>query len=195
MSDISGRLRTAASIYDASYPPDVLNGAPDPHITTLTPNTIAAGAPATTVTVTGTNFEATSVVEVDGIAQATTFVSPTSLTISYDPVNAGTEQFTVRNTSGKESNSVPFTVGALTAFAAEPEPEQPDPDPGLTAEQVSGWTVDQAMNFVIDHPDQADDVAALERDGKARVTLLTWLEEYGRLSEPTDAERETGTQL
>ncbi len=134
MTDISGRLRTATSIYDASYPPAVF--APDPHINTLAPNTIAAGQPATTVTVTGTDFEATSVVEVDGIAQATTYVSPTSLTISYDPVNAGTELFTVRNTSGKESNSVPFVVGALAATQAvtkrkarEPIAAEPTPEP------------------------------------------------------------------
>lgn len=133
MTDISGRLRRAQSVYDASYPPAVF--APDPQINTLAPNTVSAAAGPTTITVNGTDFEATSVVEVDGTAQATTFVSPTVLTISYDPTVAGTDQFTVRNTSGKESNSVPFVVGALAGTQAATskrrarEPVEPAPEP------------------------------------------------------------------
>lgn len=134
MSDISGRLRQAQSVYDASYPPAVY--APDPQITTLTPNTVSAAAGPTTVTVTGTNFDEDSVVEINQAAQTTTYVSPTSLTVSYDPTVAGTVQFTVRNTSDEESNSVPFVVGALAATQAtskrkarEPAVAEPTPEP------------------------------------------------------------------
>lgn len=156
MSDLSTRLRQAATVYDASYPPGVY--APDPHINTLTPNTVSAAAGPTTVTVAGTDFEATSVVEIAGTAQATTFVSPASLTVSYDPTVAATVQFTVRNTSGKESNSVPFVVGALSA------------------DDVSAMTVEETKEFVMTNPGSAGTVEDLERQGKARSGLLTWFE-------------------
>lgn len=127
MSDLGARLRSAATVYDQSYPPSVY-GPPDPNITSLTPNTVSAAAGATTITVTGSNFAAGSVVEINQAAQPTTYVSPTSLTVSYDPTVAGTVTFTVRNVNNEESNSVPFTVGALGGFASvEAEPGEPEP--------------------------------------------------------------------
>lgn len=123
MTDIASRLRQ----YDQSYPPSILE--PDPRVVSLSPATVSAAAGATTVTVTGENFTATSVVEVNQVAQPTTFVNATSLTISYDPTAAGTTMFSVRDGSG-ESNSVPFNVTALAAedvTAPEPEPPQPQP--------------------------------------------------------------------
>ena len=139
MSDIS-MLRRVLDPYDASYPPGIY--AADPHIDTLSPSTVSAAAGPTTVTVAGTNFEAGSVVEINQAAQTTTFVSPTSLTVSYDPSVAGTVGFTVRNPNDEESNSVPFVVGALAGTQAAPKrrngkteaamqpttPEQPNPD-------------------------------------------------------------------
>jgi hypothetical protein len=117
-------LTDLARYYDESYPPSLWGGGgptlPDPHITTLAPNSGSAAAGPIAITVTGTNFEATSVVEVDQVALATTFVSATSLTTSYDPATAGTKLFTVRNVNDEESNSVPFTV------AAEVEEDQPE---------------------------------------------------------------------
>lgn len=83
---------------------------PDPAITSLSPNTASAAAGAVTITVTGTDFVSGSTIEIDQAAVPTTFVSATSLTTSYDPATEGTKQFTVRNPSNQESNSVPFTV-------------------------------------------------------------------------------------
>jgi hypothetical protein len=104
------RMRVeVTAYYDASYPPSILGA--DPHISTLTPNTVAASAGPVTVTVTGTNFSAASVVEVNQAAQVTAYVSPTVLTISYDPTVAATVMFTVRD-GAQESNSVPFVVTA-----------------------------------------------------------------------------------
>lgn len=157
MSDVSAVLRRAASIYDGSYPPEVL-GVVDPHINSLVPSTVSAAAAATTITVNGTNFEAGSVVEINGTAQTTTYVSPTVLTISYDPTVAATVMFTVRNPNEEESNSVPFVVGAITA------------------REVSAMTVDDVKAFVTDHPDEAGDVAQHEAQGKARSGLLSWLD-------------------
>lgn len=103
--------------YNESYPPSVYEGGgtppgpPDPFIASLAPNTGSAAAGPITVTVTGTDFDATSVVEIDQVAQATTFVSATSLTVSYDPTVTGVFGFTVRR-DPEESNTVPFTVTA-----------------------------------------------------------------------------------
>lgn len=145
MSDIP-LLRRVLDTYDASYPPDILGGGPDPHIDTLAPSTASAAGGPSTVTITGTNFEAGSTVEINQAAQPTTYVSATSLTVSFNPSVAGTVQFTVRNPNDEESNSVPFVVGALAATQAAPkrrngkteaamqpttpEPDQPDePEP------------------------------------------------------------------
>lgn len=109
--------------YDQSLPPSVY-GAGDPRISSLAPNTASASSGPITVTVNGSNFESGSVVEIDGAAQATTFVSATRLTVSYDPSTAGTVIFTVRNPDALESNNSPFVVTALVAAtdAVEGEP-------------------------------------------------------------------------
>jgi hypothetical protein len=111
-----------AGYYDESYPPSLWGGGtpgvPDPHIDTLAPSSGSAAAGPITITVTGSNFEAGSVVEVDQAPVTTAFVSATSLTATYDPSTTGTKLFTVRNPNEEESNSVPFTV------AAEAEEEQ-----------------------------------------------------------------------
>lgn len=112
--------------YDGSYPPSVLHPVPDPDITALAPNTGSAAGGAITVTVTGTGFEPTSVIEIDQIAAPTTFVSATELTTSFDPTTAGTVTFTVRNTSGKESNSSPFTVGAAAVRESKRKAKPPE---------------------------------------------------------------------
>lgn len=133
MTDLGPTLRRLSAVYSDSYPPSVLaGGAPDPQIASLAPTTVSAAAGPTTITVTGTDFEATSVVEVNQAAQPTTFVDAGHLTISYDPTVAGTVQFTVRNTSGQESNSVPFVVssgaeGFARAAAPELTPDEPEP--------------------------------------------------------------------
>jgi hypothetical protein len=53
---------------------------PTPTITTITPNTTAAGAAAFTLTIIGTNFVAASIVNFRGTTRTTTFVSTTQLT-------------------------------------------------------------------------------------------------------------------
>jgi len=120
-----------ARYYEESYPPSLWGGGggpvlPDPHIDSLNPATGSAAAGPIAITVTGTNFEAGSVVEVDQVALPTTYVSATSLTTSYDPATAGTHQFTVRNTNDEESNSVPFIVGAAEEPEAAPQAAEPE---------------------------------------------------------------------
>lgn len=115
--------------YDQSYPPSLWQGL-DPSITSLSPNTGSAAAGPIAVTVTGTDFDSSSKVEINQIEQPTTFVSATTLTVSYDPTAAGTVTFTVRR-GEQESNSVPFVVTATgvqegeTAATPAPSPEPP----------------------------------------------------------------------
>src|SRR5215467_14096007 len=52
---------------------------PVPSISTLNPSALAAGAPAFTLTVTGSNFVPTSVVQFNGLARPTTFISSAKL--------------------------------------------------------------------------------------------------------------------
>src|SRR3954471_24029503 len=155
--DIAARLRTSTVLayYDQSYPTALLMPATDPHIDTLAPNTMSAAAGAATVTVTGRNFEPTSVVEVDQAPQTTTYVSPTQVTVTRFPGPTGVVMFTVRNASGEESNSVPFTVTTLTA------------------DEVVAGTIDEVKAWVADNPDQAPQVAVAERAARARSTLLS----------------------
>lgn len=151
MSDVSARLlRTALAAYDASYPPEVLGIEPDPRITGVSPAGIsAAGGPAT-LTVNGTDFAATSVIEIDQVAQATTYVNATTLTTNWNPSVSGPVAITVREGTG-ESNSWPYNVGALALTTEEsdmpddvttgnfpqPEPQPTEPEPEGPGEEIS----------------------------------------------------------
>lgn len=125
-------LRRAAAYYDASYPPDILGGGggpggpSDPHITSLAPNTAEEDTGTVTVNVNGRDFGVASQAEVDGAAQATTFVNSGHVTFGFDTTaGAGTYNVSVRNVDDAESNDVAFTV---TAAAEEPEAPPPEED-------------------------------------------------------------------
>src|SRR5207248_2725073 len=75
---------------------------PVPAPTRRTPDLVPAGQPGLTLTVTGTNFVAGSVVRWNGTARATTYVSATQLTATIPPADvavAGTPQVTVVNSA------------------------------------------------------------------------------------------------
>src|SRR5258708_13963597 len=96
---------------------------PVPTITTLSPPTSAAGGPAFTLPVDGTNFVNTSTVNFAGAARTTTFVSATQLTaaiLASDIATAGTPAVTVTNPAPGRgtSNSVAFTVTSTGSFTA-----------------------------------------------------------------------------
>ena len=90
---------------------------PVPAITTLLPTGTTAGSGAFTLTVNGTGFINGSVVNFNGSARATTYVSATQLTaaiLAADIASAGTPAITVTNPSpgGGTSNAVTFNVAA-----------------------------------------------------------------------------------
>ena len=89
---------------------------PFPVITTVAPTSVAAGATtAPLLTLTGTGFNATSVIEINGGPRATTFVSSTSLTTQLaqgDIAAGGVDQIQVFNAApgGGTSNIAVFSV-------------------------------------------------------------------------------------
>lgn len=109
--------------FDESYPPSAYAPPPPgtaPTITTLAPATSVVGV-LVTVTVTGTNFVSGSVIQSDGAALPTTFVSATSLTVTGTPLVDGTSQVTVRNPDAQVSNAMTYTVTTVVGLAADEE--------------------------------------------------------------------------
>jgi outer membrane protein assembly factor BamB len=89
-------------------------------LTSLTPAAVNAGTGATVITATGSGFTASSVIEWNGTALTTSFVSATSLTATLpvaDLAAPGAVSVTVSNASsgGASSAVVTFTIGEQTA--------------------------------------------------------------------------------
>lgn len=83
-----------------------------PVLASMSPNTAVAGAAATTLSVTGSNFTSSSVVQWNGSARPTTFVSSTQLTASLtaaDLASAGAATVNVLS-GGNVSNSMSFLL-------------------------------------------------------------------------------------
>jgi uncharacterized repeat protein (TIGR01451 family) len=96
---------------------------PVPAITSLLPSTAAAGSGAFTLTVNGSNFVNGAVVNFNGNARTTSFVSATQLTaaiLANDVASAGTPSVTVTNPSpgGGTSNPLTFTITGPAAPSA-----------------------------------------------------------------------------
>ena len=88
---------------------------PIPTISSLSPNSAAAGSAAFTLTIIGTNFVAGALVNFGGAAPSTTFVNSTQLTVAISAATigiAGTVGVTVINPApgGGTSNDVNFTI-------------------------------------------------------------------------------------
>jgi hypothetical protein len=100
---------------------------PVPTTTSISPTSKAYGEAQFTMTVNGTNFISTSIVNFNGSARTTTYVSPSQLTAiipASDLLSVGTANITVFNPApgGGASNSQTFTItkadqAALTAVA------------------------------------------------------------------------------
>ena len=93
-----------------------------PMLTLLSPNSVIAGGPAFTLTLTGTNFTPDSVVRWNGGDRPTTFVSATQLQAmipASDIAAAGTASVTVFAPGGGLSGALSFTINPanLTGFA------------------------------------------------------------------------------
>ena len=107
VSDL-GNYTTTPNASHASY----LSAGTAPTITGApAPNNTASGTGTVAITVTGTGFNRSSVVYVDGVAQTTNYVSATSLTVANAPkkATAGTSSVTVANGGGTPSSASTWT--------------------------------------------------------------------------------------
>ena len=103
----------------------------------------------------------------------------------------GTYTQTVTNTatgqtSAKRTFTVPYSGGAGFAprmVQAPPEDPPPDEGDGEHSEAPVGFdpsahTIAEVEDHVRQNPDSRDEMLLSEEEGKARVTLLTWLENF-----------------
>ncbi len=91
---------------------------PAPTTTSMSPSSCLFGAPGFTLTVTGTGFVSSSVVNWNGTSLSTTFVSSTSLTASVpssDVTSTGTASITVSSPSPGGGTSSPVLTFTITA--------------------------------------------------------------------------------
>jgi hypothetical protein len=107
MTDILGRLRTAAAYYDASLPSSVLK----PHISLVDPNT-GPEAGGTRVTVWGFGFTGATGVSFGGVpATNITFASYEDI-VCDTPPGTGTVDVTVLSPNGNVTKTGAFTYEA-----------------------------------------------------------------------------------
>jgi hypothetical protein len=121
-------------------------------LTSFTPSAGLIGDPNKTITITGSGFVATTVVQVNGIPIATTLVNPTTLTAIVPAANfagPGTLQISLKNpATGSVSASLPLAVstlpagGTLTGPATTPPGSQP-----VLNFTVPGYPVDLVATF------------------------------------------------
>jgi photosystem II stability/assembly factor-like uncharacterized protein len=124
---------------------NINNGVPT--ITSLSPSSATAGAAQLTMTVNGTNFVSTSVVNWNGVALSTSFTSATKVTATVptsDLANAGTFSVTVTNPApgGGTSSAATFTVN-------NPKPTITSLSPSSTTAGGTSFTLTvNGTNFV-----------------------------------------------
>ena len=134
---------------------------PIPTTTSISPTSTAAGGPQFTLTVNGTNFRTNSIVNWNGSARATTYISATQLTatiLASDITSQGTASVTVFNPTpgGGTSNAQTFTITVIT------------PTKFVILPPTNG-TVDAPITVTIEAQNNAGTVAATYQQD---VTLL-----------------------
>lgn len=108
---------TTSGVGTSSAVTFTVQSVPAPALNSISPNTAVAGGAGFTLTATGTNFTATSVINWNGVALITTFVSATSLTASVPAANiaaAGTASVTVV-TGTNITTALNFTITAASS--------------------------------------------------------------------------------
>ncbi len=120
---------------------------PLPGLTSMTPNQLAPGQPAFTMTLTGSDFDSSAVVTFNGVDMTTDRAgAPTQLTAAIPETAvaaAGAYPVQVRNSTGCTSNVLTFTVTAPSAVWAD------DDWVGLAPGTVVSVTVPSAGNHTI----------------------------------------------
>ena len=110
-----------------------------PTIATISPTTTDWNSAAFTLTVTGSGFDQSSVVQLNGYPRPTTYVNSSQLTVSIpatDTLQAGTDQVTVTGSSGQISNAMPFVIPCVFA---QDTPASTQTQARLGAYYFDGW--------------------------------------------------------
>jgi hypothetical protein len=100
---------------------------PVPGASSISPSSLPAGNPAATLAVTGTNFNSTSTVLVNGASRTTTFVNSTSLNAALlvsDLAHSGALSISVKNPTpgGGTTSALTFTVEDFSLNLQTPSP-------------------------------------------------------------------------
>ncbi len=139
---------------------------PVPTVTSLSPNTIAAGSAGFTLTVNGTGFVSGALVNFGGAIKATTFVNSTQVTaaiLATDVASVGTPAVFVNNPNpgGGPSNSLTFTITA----ANNPLPTITSISPNSLSAGSAGFTLTvTGSNFISN--------SVVQWNGSPRVTTF-----------------------
>jgi len=143
---------TASTVNPTQTPSPSPPPNPTPTITAISPNSAVAGGTAFTLTITGTNFVAASMVNFGGAAPTTTFVNSTQLTVAVPAASiasTGTLAVTVTNPApgGGTSNAMVF---ATTSGGPNPVPTITflGPNCALAGSSFAGGLTVQGLNFV-----------------------------------------------
>ena len=125
---------------------------PVPTTTNISPTSTTAGNPSFTLTVDGTNFVPGSVVNFNGVAEVTTYSSPTEVTATInasDIAVAGSYPVTITNAApgGGTSNSETFTVTSVVV--TNPVPSTTSINPTSTIAGGPSFTLSvSGTNFI-----------------------------------------------
>jgi hypothetical protein len=147
-----------------------------PHIASLGPNIVAAGGPDFMLVVTGSHFDSTSTVKVNGSVRSTFFISATSLIgdlSAQDIASAGSVAITVANneTSGvTESSPASLTV---SSGAVPPKVYEPVLTLSATSDTSLGGgpTIQQAFTVSVNGPTNATYYYVIAYTGSAVARL------------------------
>ena len=100
------------------------NSTPTPSISSITPSSLSAGATAQAITVMGSGFIGSSVIDVGGVAEATTYVSATELTATVPATQlASGAQLTIVVSNGSVTSAAGAPVNLVVS----------NPSPTITA--------------------------------------------------------------
>jgi len=123
-------------------------------LTSITPNTAQIGAPNQTITVAGSGFVASTVVQLNGANLVTTLVNSTTLTAVIPSANfaqPATFQITLKDSvTGSMSTSLPFTVlaPAINGTFTGPPSALPGAQPSLNF-TIPPYPVDLVATFTL----------------------------------------------
>ena len=150
-SNIESGPSTIQIVTNGIASPGVPVGLSAPNITSITPTSAATGT-TPTITVNGTNFVSSSVVQFNGTNLTTTYVSSTQLTAKLtttNTANGGVYPITVVNPGNVTSNSVSFTLNFSVPTFSSVSPNSIPQGSGNTTVSISGYGIYSATTVLV----------------------------------------------